>query len=262
MGILNQVITGRCIGPPRVVLYSEPKAGKTTLMASIPDLVMIPLEDGQGTLDYARVPQQTSWEMLIGTLQELRDTEHPYKAVGIDCLSGVEEMLWTKICAEVYDDSWEKFHNYAKGPRHCAAYWVDLCLLFDEIRRKGVSIWCAAHAKLETVDDVQVGAYTRITPAIDKHGMKVLQAWADIIGHIQIERYQSEKGAKGKENKKTNTARSTNVRQLIVEDTGSHMAGNRFGLASPIEIPLDNPYGTLREALVSAIKGEPAQEAA
>ncbi len=256
MGILSQVTTGRRIGPPRVVLYSEPKAGKTTLMASIPDLVMIPLEDGQGTLDYAQTPQPTSWEMLIDTLNELRDTEHEYKAVGIDCLSGVEEMLWKKICREVYDDNWEKFHNYAKGPRHCAAYWVELCLLLDEVRRKGISIWCASHAKLETVDDVQVGAYSRITPAIEKNGMKVLQAWADVIGHLEIEHFKSEKGAKGKETPKTNTARSTGIRRLIVEDTGSHMAGNRYGLASPIEIPLDNPYGVLREALVAAIKGE------
>lgn len=252
MSILSQVQTGKAIGPPRAIIYSEPKAGKTTLIASIPNIVVVPLEEGQGTLDYARTPQPTDYGMLIDTLRELANEEHPYKAVGIDGLTGVEELIWDKVCDESMSGDWEKFHAYGRGPRQASALWVDVCREMDAVRRKGISIWCAAHSKLEVVDDVSAGTYSRMSPALDKHALGVVTKWSDLIGHIEIERFAQDKGAKDAQ-RKTRTTRSTGVRKLIVQDTGSHMAGNRYGLASPIEIPEENPYGALRAALVEAI---------
>jgi hypothetical protein len=252
MSILSQVETGKKIGPPRAVIYSEPKAGKTTLIASIPGIVVIPLEEGQGTLDYPRTPQPTDYATFIDTLRELAQGGHGFKAVGIDGLTGVEELIWRKVCDESMGGDWEKFHAYGRGPRQASALWVDVCRELDAVRRKGIAIWCAAHSKLETVEDVSVGSYARMTPSIDKHALGVVTKWSDLIGYIDLERMASTKGAKDAQ-KKTNTARTTGVRQLIVEDTGSHMAGNRYGLGSPIELPVDNPYGPLRAALIAAV---------
>lgn len=261
MSILSQIETGRKIGPPRAVIYSEPKAGKTTLIASIPGIVVIPLEDGQGTLDYARTPQPTDYETFIETLRELAAGGHGYKAVGIDGLTGVEELIWNKVCAESMEGNWEKFHAYGRGPRQASALWVDVCRELDAVRRKGITIWCAAHAKLETIEDVSVGSHARISPSIDKHALAVIVKWADLIGYIEIERKASEKGGKDAQ-RKTRTAFTTGVRQLIVEDTGSHMAGNRYRLESPIELPEENPYGPLRAALRAAVAPKPAEQPA
>lgn len=253
MSILSRIETGKKIGPPRAVIYGEPKSGKTTLIASVPGGVVIPLEDGQGTLDYARTPQPTDYETLVETLRELATTDHGYKAVGIDGLSGVEELIWRKVCDESMEGSWEKFHAFGRGPRQASALWVDFCRELDAVRRKGMSIWCAAHSKTETVDDVSVGTYARMSPSIDKHALAVVTKWSDIIGYIDIERKARDLGAKDAQ-KKTRTTTTTGVRQLIVEDTGSHMCGNRYGLDSPIDLPLDNPYGPLRAALLAAVK--------
>lgn len=261
MSILSQVQTGKHIGPPRAVIYSEPKAGKTTLIASIPDVVVIPLEDGQGTLDYARTPQPTDYETLVATLRELAEADHPYKAVGIDGLTGVEELIWWKVCQETMSGDWEKFHAYGRGPRQASALWVELCKELDAVRRRGLSIWCAAHSKLEQVDDVSAGTYARMSPSLDKHALGVITKWSDIIGHIEIERFAQEKGAKDAQ-RKTRTARTTGVRQLIVEDTGSHMAGNRYGMSSPIELPEESPYAALRAALIKAVSPDKNREAA
>lgn len=258
MSILSQVETGRKIGPPRGVIYSEPKAGKTTLLASIPGVVIIPLEDGQGTLDYARTPQPTDYETLIETLRELAQTKHPYKAVGLDALTGVEELIWRKVCDESMDGDWEKFHAWGRGPRQSSSLWVDLCKELDAVRRQGISIWCAAHSKLEIVDDVSAGSYARMSPALDKHALGVVTKWSDIIGHIELERSARDLGVKKekgdmKSPRTTRTTRTTGIRRLIVEDTGSHMAGNRYGLESPIELPETNPYSALRDALRAAV---------
>lgn len=253
MSILSQVKTGKQIGPPRAVIYGEPKSGKTTLLASIPNIVMIPLEEGQGTLDYARTPHPTDYETLIATLRELATAEHPYKAVGIDALTGVEDLIREKVIRDDFDGSMDKFMAYHKGYTYCARTWVEFCQELDAVRRRGMSIWCAAHSKLETVDDVATGSYSRIAPQLHKDALAVVTKWSDLIGFIELERFAQDKGAKDAQ-RKTRTARTTGVRQLIVEDTGSHMAGNRYGLASPIELPEENPYSSLRAALIAATK--------
>lgn len=263
MSILSQIETGKKIGPPRAVIYSEPKAGKTTLMASIPGVVFVPLEEGQGTLDYARTPQPTDYETLVETLRELATADHPYKAIAIDGLTGVEELIREKVIRDEFGESMDKFMAYHKGFTYCAAVWVEFCRELDNVRRRGMSVWCAAHSKAETVDDVSVGSYTRMSPHLHKDALAVISKWSDIIGHIEIERFAQEKGAKDSQ-RKTRTSRTTGVRQLIVQDTGSHMAGNRYGLASPIELSEENPYGALRDALRAAVapKAENKEEEA
>lgn len=252
MTILSQVKTGRALGQPRVVLYSEPKAGKTTLMASIPNVIFIPLEEGQGTLDYARTPEPTDYETLVETLRELAAGGHEYKAVAIDTLTGVEQLIRDKVINDDFGGSMDKFMAYHKGFAYCASVWVDFCRELDAVRRSGMAVWCSAHSKTEAIDDVSIGSYSRITPQLHKDALAVIAKWSDIIGHIEIERFAQDKGAKDSQ-RKTRTSSTTGVRQLIVQDTGSHMAGNRYGLASPIELPEENPYGALRDALRAAV---------
>lgn len=253
MSILSRIETGRKIGPPRAVIYGSPKSGKTTLLAGIPNIVVIPLEEGQGTLDYARTPQPTDYESLVETLRELATADHPYKAVGIDGLTGVEELIQAKVIQSDFDGKLDKFMAYHKGFAFCGAVWVEFCKELDAVRRRGISIWCAAHSKLETVDDVSAGSYSRMSPQLHKDALAVVTKWSDIIGYIDLERKATDKGSKDAQ-RTTRTAYTTGTRRLIVEDTGSHMAGNRYGLESPIELPAENPYGPLRAALVAAVK--------
>lgn len=251
--ILSQIETGRKIGPPRAVIFGHPKSGKTTLLASIPGIVVVPLEDGQGTLEYPRTPQPETFDVFMHTLRELAQADHGYKAVGIDGLTGVEELIWRWICT---DNNWEAFHAYGRGPRQAAVLWQDVCNALNAIRARGISIWCAAHSKDENAEDVNVGTYRRVSPALDKHALGVVAKWSDLIGCIEIERMAREVGGK-EPSTKTRTSKTTGVRRLIVEDDGAHMAGNRYGLGSPIELPEENPYGPLRAALRAAVTPKP-----
>lgn len=252
MSILSKVKTGKKVGPMRAIIYSDPKAGKTTLIADVPNVVVIPLEEGQGLLEYASTPQPHDFDTFMETLRELGTDEHPYKAVGIDGLTGVEQLIWNLVCEKSFKGDWEQFHNFARGPRLASALWVDVFQALDAIRRRGIAIWCAAHAKNETIEDVTIGNHTRVSPAIDKHALAVAVRWADLIGYIDSEKMQVDVGNE-KTKKLTRTAHATGVRRLVVEDTGRHMAGNRYGLGSPIDLPEAAPYSKLRAALIASL---------
>lgn len=261
MSYLSQVTTGKKLAPPRAVIYSAPKAGKTTLLASIPDVVIVPLEAGEGVLDFQSMPIPDDWLTLRTMLRELATEDHPYKAVGIDGLSGVELLIWDHVCNDTMKGSWEKFHAFGRGPRQASSLMVDLCRDLDAIRRRGIAIWCAAHAKLEDVDDVDSGAHVRVAPDLHKHALPIVERWADLIGYIEVKSIAVDKGSDD-HTKKTRTARSTGERRLLVEEDGSHVIGNRYGLAGPIALPKDNPYGALRSALIESTAKKPQKEVA
>lgn len=80
------------VNPKRIILYSKPKVGKTTLVASLDNNLILDLENGSGYVDAMKVS--------INNLAELRKygeaikaAGYPYKYITVDTVTALEEMV-------------------------------------------------------------------------------------------------------------------------------------------------------------------------
>lgn len=250
MGLqLKKVTTGVQMRPPRIVVHGGPGAGKTSLLADVPNILIIPVEEGLGLLDVPHTDTPTKLQDLLDVLTELVNEKHEYKAVGIDTVDKVEALVWDQVCRDEGKENIEKI-GYAKGYKFADRYWLQFYSLLDACRRKGMTVFVTAHSQTKNVDDTLVGAYARTAPKLHDRAYALLEEWCEIMGFLYVERVRVEKGKEGAL-AKTNTAQTTGQRYLGLEDTGSYVAKNRFALPARIEIPREHPYSTLRKELVA-----------
>lgn len=82
--------------PRLLVLFGKPKSGKSTLMASIEDNLIIDLEDGYRALSVMSVPAfnaNTLFEIRQALHDKaMKDNKYPYRFITIDNATRLEEM--------------------------------------------------------------------------------------------------------------------------------------------------------------------------
>lgn len=77
--------------PRKILIYSPPKTGKTTLLSALDGCLMIDLERGSGFVDGFKTSANTC-EELFAICQEHVKMGRPYKYVGLDTTTALEQM--------------------------------------------------------------------------------------------------------------------------------------------------------------------------
>lgn len=77
--------------PKNLIIFSNPKAGKTTALSYLPDCLIIDLERGTSyTSGY--VAQAENYVDLYKIAKALREEEHNFKFVALDTVTALEEI--------------------------------------------------------------------------------------------------------------------------------------------------------------------------
>lgn len=136
------------VNPRKLLIYSPPKAGKTTLMAELNDSLLVDLEDGAGYVDAVKVKIE-SLAQLGQLLKKVKEEGKPYKYGILDTLTVLEDMS-KGLALKMYRDTpiGAKFGlNIKTGqledkdiltlPNGAGYYWVRLAFfkiidMFDE----------------------------------------------------------------------------------------------------------------------------------
>ncbi len=80
------------VNPKRLVVYSKPKAGKTTLFASLENCLIIDLENGSDYVDAIKVKVNNLTELReLGT--EILKQGRPYNHIVVDTATALEDMV-------------------------------------------------------------------------------------------------------------------------------------------------------------------------
>ena len=193
-----------------VLLYGEPKSGKTTTASQFPNSLLLAFELGYNALPGVMAKPMATWRDMKTVLKELDDSEvkKVFKNIIIDTVDLAYDAAKKYVCNqnEVNDIS---EIGYGKG--------YNLVMKeFDEavraILRMGYGCILISHATDKTFKDAQGKEFNQIVPTIDNKGRLVCERTCDIIGYSRT----------------VETGEGKKETRLFLRETPRFVAGSRF----------------------------------
>lgn len=225
------VTTGVQSAPVKTVLYGPEGIGKSTFASHFPDPVFIDTEGGTKRLDVARLPQPTSWAMLLDEVAEVTRGNVPCGTLVLDTADWAERLCAQAVCARAKVKGIEDF-GYGKGYTYLKEEFGRLLDGLEETLKAGHNVVVLAHAAITKFEQPDaVGNYDRWTMKTSKQVAPLLREWCDMLLFANyktvIEKSGSGPNAKNKA--------SGGKRVLYTTHHACWDAKNRFDL--PEEIP-------------------------
>lgn len=220
--------------PPRIIVYGESGAGKTTFGACAPAPVFLQTEDGLGNLDATAFPLATSFEDAMAALQSLYTEPHDFKTLVVDSLDWLEPLVWQQVCTQHKVASIEAL-PYGKGYVEALSIWRQF---FDGITAlrdaRNMTIVMTAHSQVVRVEDPTLPAYDRHGLKLHKRAAALAEEFADVIlfAAVQTNTVTEDAGFNGKR------VRATSTGERIMHTVGqpAFLAKSRFSM--PAVLPL------------------------
>lgn len=227
------ITTGVLDSPVKTVLYGPEGIGKSTFASHFPDPVFIDTEGGTKRLNIARLPQPTSWAMLLDEVNEVRKGAIPCGTLVIDTADWAERLAITALCAKAKVDGLEGF-GYGKGYTYLKEEYGRLLDALEEVLNTGHNVLILAHSTISKFEQPDaVGNYDRWTMKTTKQVEPMLREWCDLLLFANyktiVEKVGDSKNAKNKA--------SGGRRVLYTTHTPCWDAKNRFDL--PDEVPFE-----------------------
>lgn len=213
----------------KVLLYGQPKVGKTTLAAGLADDVLIlACEPGLGGLSAYSV-EIDSWDTFRKVGAELSESDK-HSIVVIDTVDELYRMCADSVCqqlgvAHLADAEWGKGWQMAR----------------DEFRLRvgklaalgGRGVWFISHS-MDTELRTRVGTRTRTIPTLDKRAFGFIEGFVDFI-------FLAEAQA---------TPEGDEQRVIRTAPAEEFVAGGRVNLPDPLPLSAD----AVRKAIEAASK--------
>lgn len=215
-----------------LLLYSLPKAGKTSFAVQIPDSILFAFERGYNALSGIHAVDIDKWSDAKALLRQLNKQEvrDKFKVVIIDTLSIAWEACEKYICqmndAETIGDiPWGG--GYALLQKEFSDFLRQIVMM-------DYGLIILTHAKIGTVAGPNETTIETVSPNINKRAQDVVNALVDLIGYIDIEF----------------DAEGNSTRTLLTRKTPYVVAGSRWPYLAP-RIPFG--YDNLVDAIGKAI---------
>lgn len=239
MKMLEQVTSGRCPAPRRVLLYGTQGIGKSTFAACTTKPIFIQTEDGLGEIDCDKFPLATKFDHVMKALTALYTESHDYRSVVVDSLDWLERLIWEVVCREKAVDSIEDI-GYAKGYVFALTQWRELLEGLSALRNtKDMTVVLIAHARIERFQNPETESYDRYTPRLHRLASQIVQEWCDevLFATYKVHTKQTKEGF----DRTRTQGIGTGERIIHTVERPAYVAKNRLNL--PEELPLDwNAY--------------------
>lgn len=227
------VTTGVQTAPVKTVLYGPEGIGKSTFASHFPDPVFIDTEGGTKRLNVARLPQPTSWAMLLDEVAEVRKGNVPCGTLVLDTADWAERLCIQAVCARAKVNGIEDF-GYGKGYTYVKEEFSKLLDALEEVLNAGHNVVVLAHAAITKFEQPDaVGNYDRWSMKTSKQVAPLLREWCDMLLFANYKTVVEKAGSGPNAKNKASGGR----RVLYTTHHPCWDAKNRFGL--PEELPLD-----------------------
>lgn len=219
----------------RVCVYGIEGIGKSTFASQFPGAVFVDIEGSTNQMDVARYPTPTSWEMLIGEVEQTINNPSGIGTLVIDTVDWAQQLCVVSVCEKNQVKGIEDF-GYGKGYSYVKEEFGHLLNLLNDLVDKGVNVVLVAHSTIRTFTKPdEMGQYDRYelklidTPKCSISGL--VKEWADVLLFANYETYITE------DPKTKKKYASGNQRVMYTTHTAAWDAKNRFGM--PDKLPFE-----------------------
>ena len=215
-----------------VLLYGQPKTGKTTTAAQFPQALLCAFETGYLAIPGVMAQPISKWSEFRQVLKQLNSEQahKQFKNIIVDTVDIAYDLCEKYICnqnniSNVGDLAYGKGYALAKKE-------------FDEVLREipkmGYGLVMISHAQDKTFKDENGKEYQQIVPTLANQPRLVVDRMSDIIGYAHP--FQEEDG----------TVHTT----LFMRGTPRFVAGSRFKYTpDSIDFSYDNLVNAIGEAI-------------
>lgn len=230
------IIRGKIPCAKKVVVYGPEGIGKSTFASQFPDPVFIDTEGSTNSMDVARFPKATSWQMLLDQINHVRVHPETCKTLVIDTIDWAEQMCVESICNKHQKSGIEDF-GYGNGYVYTKEEFGRFLNKLSELVERGINVVLTAHAQIRKFEQPdELGAYDRWELKLGKKTSSqtspLVKEWADMLLFANYKTISVAVDDKGKKHKAQGGRR--------VMYTAHHPcwdAKNRYGL--PDEVPFE-----------------------
>ena len=215
-----------------VLVYSQPKVGKTSFAASFPRNLLLAFEKGYNAIGGVRAADINKWSDAKLVLRQLEKPEAKamYDTITIDTVSIAWSLCEEFVCAQA---GVQKINEIPWGQGY-----TQLTQEFESFLRKitmmgyGLVLITHVDTRRETVDNNEIEYYS---PSLNKRCYPICNRIVDIIGYIDVSWDENGNGE----------------RWFYTRKTPTIMAGSRFKYLAP---KIKFGYNELVNAIADAIE--------
>lgn len=232
-----EITRGKMQSAIKTVIYGPEGIGKSTLASKFPDALFIDTEGSTKHMDVARLPNPTSFAMLVKAVKYVVDNPGVCKTLVIDTADWAETLCIDDFCASKQIKGIEDI-GYGKGYIYIAEEFGRLLNLLNDVIDKGVNAVLTAHATMRKFEQPdELGAYDRWELKLQKKIAPMVKEWADMVLFANyktlVVNVDSQGASKGK-NKAQGGKRVMYTTHHVAWD-----AKNRFGLPEELDFSFD-----------------------
>ncbi len=230
--LLSKVTTGRQRQPLRLLIWGVAGVGKTSLAAKAAAPLFLPVEEGCGHVDVARLPQPQTWGELMTSVRAVADEPHEYRTLIIDTLTAAEGMCWRAVCEAAKVKTIEDVgKGYGKGYIAAVEKWREMLNALEDLqRRRQMNVILIGHGTKKRVSNPSGPDYEAWIIALQERAAGLISGWCSDVLFAQWETFADGEERGGK-------LISTGNRILRTQEDGPWQAKNRHNL--PTKLPLD-----------------------
>lgn len=236
----------------KVVIYGPEGIGKSTFASQFPDPVFIDTEGSTNSMDVARLPKPTSWQILLEEIQYVKTYPEVCKTLVIDTVDWAESMCIQNICDKHQKSGIEDF-GYGNGYVYTKEEIGRFLNKLSEVVEVGVNVVLTAHSQIRKFEQPdEMGAYDRWELKLGKKTSSqtspLIKEWADMLLFANYKTFSIAIDDKGQKRKAQGGERVMYTSHHACWD-----AKNRYGL--PEQVPFSF------SSITHIINGKPEEKA-
>lgn len=176
-----EITRGKQLTAQKVIIYGAEGIGKTTFASHFPEPLFIDTEGSTKHLDVSRLPNPSSFTMLIEQIKYVRDHSDLCKTLVIDTIDWAESLCIKEFCDKKQITGIEDI-GYGKGYNYIMEEIGRMLNLLNEVIDKGINVVMTAHAQMRKFEQPdELGAYDRWELKLQKKNAPIVKEWADMV---------------------------------------------------------------------------------